>query len=77
MAEPREQGTPRKQPSLIEVIGSVLSSFFGVQSSKARHRDFKHGRAGVFIAVGIGLTALFVLTVLLIVKLVLKHAGTT
>jgi hypothetical protein len=30
----------------------------------------------VFIAVGIGMTALFVLTVLLVVKLVLKHAGT-
>jgi hypothetical protein len=38
-------------------------------------RDFKHGRAGVFIAVGIAMTAVLVVTVLVIVKLVLKHAG--
>ena len=68
--------SPEKPPTLLQVVGSVLASFFGVQGSKARERDFKHGRAGVFIAVGIGMTALFVVTVLLIVKLVLKHAGT-
>jgi hypothetical protein len=66
---------PRKEPTLLQVIGSVLASFFGVQGSRARERDFKHGRAGVFIAVGVAMTALFVITVLLIVKLVLKHAA--
>jgi hypothetical protein len=39
MAEPRENSA-QKKPSLIEVVGSVLASFFGVQSSKARARDF-------------------------------------
>jgi hypothetical protein len=68
---------PGKEPSLLQVIGSVMASFFGVQSARARVRDFKHGRAGVFIAVGIGMTLVFVLTVVLIVKLVLKHAGAT
>jgi hypothetical protein len=38
-------------------------------------RDFKHGRAGVFIAVGIIMTVLFVLTMILIVKIVLRSAG--
>ncbi len=66
---------PPKEPGLLQVVWSVMASFFGVQSSRARVRDFKHGRAGVFIAVGIAMTALFVLTVLLIVKLVLKHAA--
>ena len=64
-----------KEPSLLQVVGSVIASFFGVQSSRARVRDFKHGRAGVFIAVGIVMTVAFVLTVLLVVKLVLKQAG--
>ncbi len=64
-----------RKPTLLQVVWSVLASFFGVQSSKARERDFKHGRAGVFIAVGIAMTAVFVLTVMLIVKIVLKHAG--
>jgi hypothetical protein len=66
---------PPKEPTLLQVAWSVVASFFGVQSSRARVRDFKHGRAGVFIAVGIAMTAVLVVTVLVIVKLVLKHAG--
>ena len=64
-----------KPPTLLQVVGSVLASFFGVQGSKARERDFKHGRAGVFIAVAFALVALFVTLVLIVVKLVLRHAG--
>jgi hypothetical protein len=64
-----------QRPTLIQVIGSVLASFFGVQGSRARERDFKHGRAGVFIAVGFAMVALFVIAVLIVVKLVLKHAA--
>jgi len=66
---------PPKEPGLLEAVGSVLAAFFGVQSSRNRVRDFKHGRSGVFIAVGVVMTVLFVLTVVLIVKLVLRHAG--
>ena len=71
---PTTEPNPEK-PTLLQVVFSVAASFFGVQSARARVRDFKHGRAGVFIAVGLGMTALFVTTVLLVVKLVLKHAG--
>jgi hypothetical protein len=53
----------------------VLAAFFGVQSGKNRERDFKHGRAGAFIVVGLGLTAAFVIALWLVVKLVLSHAG--
>ena len=63
------------KPTLLQVVGSVLASFFGVQSSKARERDFKHGRAGVFIAVGLIMTLVLVVIVLLIVKVVLRQAG--
>lgn len=65
-----------KTPGLKEVVGSVLSAAFGVQNSKNRERDFKHGKARVFIVTGIVFTALFIATVFLVVKLVLTQAGT-
>jgi hypothetical protein len=65
---------PRK-PGLWAVVSSVLAAFFGVQNRANRERDFKHGRAGVFIAVGLAMTVLFVLTIVLAVKLVLRNAG--
>ena len=61
--------------TLLQTIGSVLASFFGVQSGRKRQRDFQHGSAPRFIAVGIVLTALFVLTLWLVVKLMLRQAG--
>jgi len=65
-----------KAPGLRQVVGSVLSAAFGVQNSKNRERDFKHGKARIFIVTGIVFTALFIATVFLVVKLVLTQAGT-
>ncbi len=59
----------------LQVIGSVFAAGLGVQSSKNRERDFKQGRAGVFIAAGIVFTLLFIGTVVTVVRLVLKSAG--
>ena len=59
----------------LQVVGSVLSAGLGVQSSKNRERDFKQGRAGVFIAAGIIFTLTFIGVVFLVVQLVLKGAG--
>ena len=59
----------------MQVVLSVLASFFGVQSAKNRERDFTHGKASHFIAVGIILTAVFVITIIGVVKLVLSLAG--
>ena len=64
-----------KKPSLLQVIGSVLAAFFGVQNSKNRERDFKHGNHRHFIITGIVLTAVFVLSVYALVQMVLKNAG--
>ncbi len=64
-----------KPPTLWQVIGSVLASFFGVQSAKNRERDFSKGKAETFIVVGLVMTAMLVLTILLVVKLVLHNAG--
>jgi len=64
-----------KPPTLMQTVGSVGAAFFGVQSSKNRERDFKHGRAWMFIAVGAVMTTLFVLGLVLVVKLMLRNAG--
>ena len=66
---------PEKAPTFWQTVGSVFAAFFGVQSSRNRVRDFKHGKPVVFIVVGLIVTALFVLTVLLAVKLAMKNAG--
>jgi len=74
-----EQSPPEteKQRSLnpFQVVASVFAAGLGVQSSKNRERDFKQGRAGVFIAAGIIFTLLFIGTVVTVVQLVLKSAG--
>lgn len=66
---------PVKPPSLIDTIISVLASFFGVQSHENRVRDFSAGKPMVFIVVAIVLTVVFVLTLVSIVKLILRNAG--
>lgn len=63
------------RPNLISIFKSVLASFFGVQSSKNRERDFTHGKPAHFIIVGLILTVAFVLTVWGVVSLVLWAAG--
>ena len=67
--------TDPERVTLLQTIGSVLASFFGVQSSKNWARDFSHGNALTFILVGVTLAGGFVLTLLTVVKLILRHAG--
>lgn len=44
--------------SIWQVIGSVLASFFGVQSYGNRKRDFESGKARDFVIVGFVMTIL-------------------
>jgi hypothetical protein len=66
---------PKQAPTLWQTLASTLASFFGVQSSKNRQRDFTHGKPAHFIAMGLVVTALFVLMVVMLVKLALRQAG--
>ena len=80
MQQPPQQQEPRKPDgrggvSLLQTIGSVLASFFGVQSLRNRDRDFSRGSAPRFIAVGLAMTAAFILVIWLVVRLVLRQAG--
>ena len=70
MSDEQEQ----KSVSLLDVIKSVLASFFGVQSTENRERDFQHGKPWQFIVVGLLLTVMFLLFVLIAVKIVLNFA---
>jgi hypothetical protein len=69
-----EGGSGKKRMNPLQVIGSVLAAGLGVQSSRNRERDFKQGRAGIFIAAGIVFTLLFIGTIVAVVRLVLETA---
>lgn len=68
-------GKGKKSLNPLQVISSVFAAGLGVQSSKNRERDFKQGRAGVFIAAGLIFTLGFIALMVVIVQLVLKGAG--
>ena len=54
--------------SWAETIRSGLLAGLGVQSSSNRERDFQQGSVMRFVAVGVGLTVAFVLSLLFLVK---------
>ncbi len=62
-----------KSLSFFQMVGSILASFFGVQSSKNRERDFTRGRAKHFILVGIFMTVVWYGVIYAIMKLVLSN----
>ena len=59
--------------TFLQMLGSTFSAAFGVQSQRNRERDFSRGKAGHFILMGIGFTAAFVITIVLVVKMVLAQ----
>ena len=65
----------KPRQTLWDTVASVGASFFGVQSSKNRERDFKHGKASHFVLVGLLATAAFVIVVTLAVRFALHQAG--
>lgn len=70
-----EEQSPKPEKHRIRpwhVISSVFAAGLGVQSSRNRERDFKQGKAGVFIAAGLIFTLLFIVAVAVIVQLVLR-----
>lgn len=72
----KQQPTSKDQaPTLWQMIKSVNASFFGVQSKENRERDFKHGKASHFIAIGILMTLVFIGGVIMAVKFALSQAG--
>ena len=58
-----------------QMIGTILFGALGVQSNKARERDFGEGKASHFIFFGVGFMLVFTLVIIGVVKLVLHFAG--
>jgi hypothetical protein len=73
MESEKKEGT--RTPSLLGVLGSVLASMFGVQSSRKREEDFTHGKPSQYVIVGLLVTVLFMLTIWGVVSFVMKLAG--
>lgn len=71
---PDEESTPPRA-SLREVVGAVFWSFLGVRKGKAMRRDAVVIRPHQVIIVGVLLAAVFVATLLLVVRLILRSAG--
>lgn len=61
----------KKTPSLLQLIGSVLAAFLGVQSDKNRRRDFQTGDPKSYIIIGIVTTLLLIAGLIAIVNWVL------
>jgi hypothetical protein len=68
-AEAPDQAQPN--PSFFQMVFSIMASFFGVQSSKRRERDFMSGKARQFFAVGLLMTVVWYGAIALVVKFVL------
>jgi uncharacterized membrane protein YidH (DUF202 family) len=64
----------RKDPTTLQVIGSVLAAMFGVQKRANQERDFGSGRATPYIVAGLIMTLVFVLVIVGVVQLVLSLA---
>ncbi len=82
MSDPRpplhspDESTPNARASLLEVAGAVFWSFFGVRKGNAMRRDGVAIRPHQVIIVGIVLAAIFVVTLLVLVRVIVSAAGT-
>lgn len=59
------------QPSIFQVIKSVLAAFAGIQSKENRELDFKEGKMSHYIAVGAVVTILFIVTLIFVVSMII------
>ncbi len=63
--------TEPKQPTWLQALQSVLAAMFGVQTAKNRQRDFSSVSPWKFVVMGLVMTAVFILSIVLIVQMVL------
>lgn len=61
----------RKGPGVLKILQSVLAGALGVQSDKRRQEDFSSQSPWPYIIAGIIFTVGFVVTLIVVVKLVL------
>lgn len=75
MSTRKPEESPSSSPTVWQTVFSVAASFFGVQSSRNRQRDFTRGKPAHFILIALGMVVVFVLVLLFAVKFALSQAG--
>jgi hypothetical protein len=73
---PSQDPKPPRDATLGQVVSAVFWSFFGVRKGKAMARDAVTVKPLQVIVIGVVLAAIFVATLLVIVRLILANAST-
>ena len=75
MADDKDKTIPDAEKPLTfwQIAASTAAAAFGVQKSANRERDFARGKPLHFIIAGLVFTALFVLAIVVVVRLVLSN----
>ena len=60
-----------RKPGFLRMMLSVMQASFGVQTEANRQRDFEHGSITGFVVAALIFTAVFVVSLVLLVQLVL------
>lgn len=66
---------PNHQPTLWQMILSVIAAMFGVQSEQNRERDFTKGSLWLFILLGIISLIVFIVAVILLTRWAISPTG--
>ena len=66
---------PPRDATLREVIGTVFSSFLGIRKRSAMSKDAVTVKPHQVVLVGIVMAAVFVVTLILVVRLIIRSAG--
>jgi len=71
-----EDPTPPPRPATLrDVVGTVFWSFFGIRKGAAMRKDAVTVKPHQVILVGVALAAVFVVTLVLVVRLIIRSAG--
>lgn len=70
-----DPSSPPPKAGLLQVVGAVFWSFFGVRKGKHMAADMGSIKPLHVILVGLGLGAVFVLTLIVLVRIIVSHAG--
>ena len=66
---------PPRRATLREVVATVFSSFLGIRKGAAMRKDAVTVKPHQVVLVGLALAAVFVVTLVLVVRLVIRTAG--
>lgn len=59
------------QPTIFQVIKSVLAAFVGIQSKENRETDFTEGKISHYLVVGLTVTILFIASIIFVVSMII------